>query len=169
MGNTIQPPIAQKIPENLEKHGDLRIDNYYWLKDRENEEVIDYLERENDYDEKMTAHTKELQSNLFDEMKSRIKEDDSSVPYKYNGYWYITRFEKGKDYPIYSRKKETLDAQEEIIFDCNKMAKGHSYFKLTALSVSPNNELVSYGVDTVSRRQYTIHVKNLSTGEILKD
>jgi oligopeptidase B len=167
--NTIQPPIAQKIPENLEKHGDLRIDNYYWLKDRENEEVIDYLERENDYYEKMTAHTKELQSNLFDEMKARIKEDDSSVPYKYNGYWYITRFEKGKDYPIYSRKKETLDAQEEIIFDCNKMAEGHSYFKLTALSVSPNNELVSYGVDTVSRRQYTIHVKNLSTGEILKD
>ena len=114
--NTIQPPIAQKIPENLEKHGDLRIDNYYWLKDRENEEVIDYLERENDYYEKMTAHTKELQSNLFDEMKARIKEDDSSVPYKYNGYWYITRFEKGKDYPIYSRKKETLDAQEAVSY-----------------------------------------------------
>ena len=100
--NTIQPPIAQKIPENLEKHGDLRIDNYYWLKDRENEEVIDYLERENDYYEKMTEHTKNFQKDLFEEMKSRIKEDDESVPYFYNGYYYITRFETGNDYWLVS-------------------------------------------------------------------
>lgn len=165
----IKPPIAQKIPESLEMHGDIRIDDYYWLKDRESEEVIDYLERENDYYEKMTAHTKTLRDNLFEEMKARIKEDDESVPYKYNGYWYITRFEKGKDYPIYSRKKGTLNAEEEILFDCNKMAEGHNYFRLTGMSVSPDNKLASFGIDTISRRQYTIHIKNLETDEILTD
>lgn len=167
--NDIQPPVAQKIPEILEKHGDIRVDDYYWLNDRENPEVIDYLERENDYYQKMTAHTKDLREDLFKEMKARIKEDDTSVPYKYNGYWYITRFETGKDYPIYSRRKGTLDAEEEIIFDCNKMAEGHNYFNLNGISVSPDNKLVSFGLDTVSRRQYTLHVKNLETQEILKD
>ena len=92
----------------LEKHGDKRIDPYYWLNDRENPEVIDYLNKENEYYEKMTAHTKAFQKDLFEEMKSRIKEDDESVPYFYNGYYYITRFEKGKDYPIYARKKGSL-------------------------------------------------------------
>ena len=165
----IKPPVAQKIPESLEKHGDIRIDDYYWLKNRESEEVIDYLERENDYYEKMTAHTKTFRDDLFEEMKARIKEDDESVPYKYNGYWYITRFEKGKDYPIYSRKKGSLEATEEILFDCNEMAKGHNYFRLTGMSVSPDNTMASFGIDTISRRQYTIHVKNLQTNEILED
>ena len=104
--NTIQPPIAKIIPKKLEKHGDIRTDNYYWLNERENPEVIDYLNKENEYYQKSTAHTKQLQDDLFAEMKSRIKEDDSSVPYFYNEYWYITRFETGKDYPIYARKKE---------------------------------------------------------------
>nr|WP_255567349.1 S9 family peptidase [Flavobacterium okayamense] len=169
MKDTIQPPIAKKIPHALEKHGHVRNDDYYWLNDRENLEVIAYLNAENDYYKKMTAHTEQLQKDLFEEMKSRIKEDDESVPYFYNGYYYITRYEKGKDYPIYSRKKGNLDAAEEIMFDCNEMAKGHSYFNLNGISVSEDNNWVTFGVDTVSRRQYTIQVKNLVTGEILPE
>ncbi len=165
----IQVPKADKIEKHLEIHGDVRVDNYYWLKERENEEVIDYLERENDYYDKMTAHTKDFQEDLFEEMKSRIKEDDESVPYKYNGYYYITRYEKGKDYPIYTRKKDSLDAEEEILFNVNEMAEGHTYYNLAGLSVSPDNKLVSFGVDTVSRRKYTLYVKDLETGKILEE
>lgn len=167
MSDKLQPPVAKIVPKTLEKHGDKRIDNYYWLNERENPEVIDYLNKENEYYQKSTAHTKQLQDELFLEMKSRIKEDDSSVPYLYNGYYYITRFEKGKDYPIYSRKKGSLDAKEEIMFDCNEMAKGHAYFNLSGLNVSEDNKWVAFGVDLVSRRQYTIQIKNLETGEIL--
>lgn len=169
MKDTIQPPIAKKIPHTLEKHGHVRNDDYYWLNDRENPDVIAYLNAENDYYKKMTAHTEQLQKDLFEEMKSRIKEDDESVPYFYNGYYYITRYEKGKDYPIYSRKKGSLEATEEIMFDCNEMAKDHSYFNLNGISVSEDNKWVTFGVDTVSRRQYTIQVKNLETGEILPE
>ena len=165
--NEIQAPVAKKIPVELEKHGDVRIDNYFWLKERENPEVTDYLNRENQYNEQMTAHTRQFQEDLFQEMKNRIKEDDSSVPYKLNGYWYITRYEKGKDYPIYSRKKESLDAPEEILFDVNEMAKGYDYYRLGGLNVSPDNKLCAFATDTVSRRKYTIQIKNLETGEIL--
>ncbi len=115
------------------------------------------------------AHTKDFQTDLFEEMKARIKEDDSSVPYKYNGYWYITKFEKGKDYPIYTRKKDSLDNPEELLFDCNVMAEGESYFKLAGISISPDNKLVSYGIDNSGRRNYTIHVKNLNTHEVALD
>jgi oligopeptidase B len=167
MSDKLQPPVAKIVPKTLEKHGDKRIDNYYWLNERENPEVIDYLNKENEYYQKSTAHTKQLQEELFLEMKGRIKEDDSSVPYLYNGYYYITRFEKGKDYPIYSRKKGSLDAKEEIMFDCNEMAKGHAYFNLSGINVSEDNKWVAFGVDLVSRRQYTIQIKNLETGEIL--
>ena len=167
MSDKIVPPVAKIVPKTLEKHGDKRIDNYYWLNERENPEVIDYLNKENEYYQKSTAHTKQFQEDLFLEMKSRIKEDDSSVPYLYNGYYYITRYETGKDYPIYSRKKGSLDAKEEIMFDCNEMAKGQSYFNLSGISISEDNKWVAYGVDLVSRRQYTIHIKNLETGEIL--
>ena len=162
-------PIAKKIPHKLEKHGDIRIDPYYWLNDRENQEVVEYLEAENDFYNKSTEHTKEFQKRLFDEMKGRIKEDDESVPYKQNGYWYITRYELGKEYPIYSRKKETLDAKEEIMFDGNEMAKDHEYFSIGGIAISPDNKLAAFGVDTVSRRQYTIQIKNLETGEIFTD
>jgi len=164
---TINPPLAKVKPKTLEKHGDVRTDNYYWLNERENPEVIDYLNKENEYYQGMTAHLKEFQKDLFEEMKARIKEDDASVPYFYNGYYYITRFEKGKDYPIYSRKKGSLDAPEEIMFDCNEMAKGHAYFQLGGLNISEDNVWAAFAVDTVSRRQFTIQVKNLSTGEIL--
>jgi oligopeptidase B len=165
----ITPPKADKIAKNLEIHGDTRVDNYYWLNQKDEPEVIDYLERENDYYDKMTAHTKQFKEDLFEEMKSRIKEDDASVPYKLNGYYYITRFEVGKDYPIYTRKKESLDAEEEILFNVNEMAIGHSFYNLNGINVSEDNKLVSYGVDTVSRRNYTIYIKNLETGELLKE
>ena len=161
------PPKATIIPHQLEKHGHIRTDNYYWLNQRENPEVIDYLNQENEYYKQATAHTATFQQDLFQEMKARIKEDDESVPYFYNGYYYITRFEKGKDYPIHSRKKGSLQAKEEILFDCNEMAKGYAYFNLAGLSISEDNIWVSFGIDTVSRRQYTIQIKNLVTGEIL--
>lgn len=167
--NIMMPPKAKKIEKKLEIHDDVRIDNYYWLNKREDPEVIDYLTAENKYYDSKTAHTKEFQDDLFLELKSRIKEDDESVPYEKNGYFYITRFEKGKQYPIYSRKKETLDSPEVILFDVNKMAEGHSYFKLAGLSVSPDNKLVAFGVDTVSRRQFTLQFKNIETGEIYSD
>lgn len=167
MLDKLQPPVAKIVPKTLEKHGDKRIDNYYWLNERENPEVIDYLNQENEYYQKSTAHTKPFQDELFLEMKSRIKEDDSSVPYLYNGYYYITRFETGKDYPIYSRKKGSLEVKEEIMFDCNEMAKGQSYFNLSGISISEDNQWAAFGVDLVSRRQYTIQIKNLKTGEIL--
>ena len=162
-------PKAKQVPKNLTIHDDVRVDEFYWLNDRENPEVIDYLNKENDYYDAHTAHTKEFQTSLFEEMKSRIKEDDSSVPYKYNGYWYITKYEKGKDYPIYTRKKETLEAAEELLFDCNEMAKNHSYFRLVGLNINLNNDLVSYGIDTTGRRQYTLHIKDLKTNKIFKD
>jgi oligopeptidase B len=163
----VQPPKAAIIPHTMEIHGHVRTDNYYWLNDRENPKVIEYLNEENEYYQQSTAHTVAFQNSLFEEMKARIKEDDESVPYFYNGYYYITRFEKGKDYPIHSRKKGSLEAPEEILFDCNEMAKGHTYFNLAGLSISEDNVWASFGVDTVSRRQYTIQVKNLITGEIL--
>lgn len=169
MSITIPPPVAKKIPKTLEKHGDKRVDDYFWLNDRENKEVIDYLNSENQYYEQTTAHTKEFQKRLFEEMKGRIKEDDASVPYFFNGYWYITRFELGKDYPIYARKKGSLTAKEEILFDCNELAKGHSYFQLGGLSISPDNKYASFGVDIVGRRIYTVQVKDLQTGKIFTD
>ncbi len=165
----IKAPEARKIETKLEIHGDLRIDNYFWLRDRENPEVLEYLKRENDYNEEMTAHTKTFQEQLFEEMKGRIKEDDESVPYKLNGYWYITRYEKGKDYPVYSRKKDSLDAPEEILFDVSEMAKGFEYYSLGGINVSPDNKLAAFAVDTVSRRKYTIQIKNLETGELLPE
>jgi len=162
-------PIAKKAPEKLVKHEDVRIDNYYWLKEREDATVISYLEEEKAYYEEKTKHTVDFQSSLFKEMKSRIKEDDTSVPYKQNGYWYFSKYIKGKEYAIYSRRKRDISASEEILFDCNEMAEGHEYFGLGGLSVSPDNTLAAFGVDTVSRRQYVLQVKNLITGEIYAD
>lgn len=169
MTEKIKAPLAKIIPTTLEKHGDIRIDNYFWLNDRENPEVIEYLNKENDYYNTVTADSKEFQKELFEEMKSRIKEDDASVPYLYNGYYYITRFEKGNDYPIYSRKKGSLDAKEEIMFNCNEMAKGQKYFQLSGISISMDNQFATFALDTIGRRIYTLQVKNLVTGEILSD
>lgn len=166
---SMQAPSAKKIEKKLEIHGDVRIDNYYWLNDRENPDVIQYLEQENAYTKAQMKDTEDLQKLLFEEMKGRIKEDDASVPYKYNGYWYITRYEKGSEYPIHSRKKESLDNAEEILFDVNQMAKGFSYYNLNGINVSEDNRLVAFGQDTLSRRIYTIQIKDLKTGKILSD
>lgn len=163
----IKAPEPKKIPKELIIHNDLRIDNYYWLRERDNPEVIEHLNEENRYNEKMTSHTKPFRKALFKEMKGRIKEDDKSVPYNLNGYWYITRYEVGKAYPIYSRKKESLDAAEEILFDVNKMAEGHEYYNLGGINVTPDNKLAAFAVDNVGRRNYVIRIKNLETGDFL--
>ncbi len=162
-------PIAKKIDTVLSNHSVDRLDPYYWMNNRDSKEVLDYLEAENNYYKQETKDTEAFQETLFEEMKSRIKEDDESVPFKKNGYWYITKFEKGKEYPIYTRRKETLEAPEELLFDCNQMAEGFSYFHLGSFSVSPDNKLAVYSVDTVSRRQYTLYVKDLVSGQILDD
>ena len=162
----INPPRAKQIAKTLSIHGHERVDNYFWMNERDHPDVLAYLEAENEYYKTQTEHTSAFQEKLFQEMKSRIKEDDASVPYKKNGYWYYVRFEKGGDYPIYCRKLGELDADEEVLFNCNEMAKGNSYFHLTGINVSPNNKLVAYGVDTVSRRKYTLYVKDLVSGEV---
>jgi len=176
----IKMPVADKIPNEIETHGDIRIDNYFWMrlsdqqkeakeKDEQTTKVVDYLNAENDYYNQITKHTNDFQSSLFEEMKSRIKEDDESVPYKKNGYFYITKYQKGEQYPIFTRKKRSLEADEELLFNVNEFAKGHDYYQLGGLNVSTNNKLVAYAVNTVSRRQYEIRIKNLETGENYSD
>ncbi|MDB2632932.1 S9 family peptidase [Flavobacteriaceae bacterium] len=176
----LKAPSAEKQAKSLTIHNSTRIDNYFWMrltdeqktaknKDNQTQKVEAYLNAENEYFDKVTASTNNFQKELFEEMKVRIKEDDTSVPYFRNNYFYITRFEKGSQYPIYSRKKESLEVDEEILFDVNQEALEHEYFQLGALNVSPDNKLVAFATDTVSRRQYTIQIKNLETGELLTD
>jgi len=173
-------PVAKKKPIKLEEHGDVRKDNYFWMrltdeqkkakiKDTQTINVEAYLHAENTYFNQVTANTKKFQENLFEEMKARIKEDDSSVPYKDNGYFYITRFEVGNQYPIYARKKGNLKAKEEVLFNVNDEAKGYDYFQLGGLNISPNNKIVAFATDTVGRRQYVLRIKNLETGKIYND
>ncbi|MFL2611088.1 MAG: S9 family peptidase [Flavobacteriaceae bacterium] len=161
------PPKAEIKKYQHKTHNDIRVDEFYWLNNPDNPEVIDYLERENDYYKKSTKHLKGLENKLFSEMRGRIKEDDSSVPYFYNGFWYITRYEKNKQYPIYTRKKQDLSSREEILFDCNELARGYDYFRLVGINISPDNKKVVFGIDTLSRRKYTLMVKNLVSGELL--
>ena len=165
----IAPPIAKKTPKQLTINNDTRIDNYYWLNNRDDKNVIKYLEDENAYTKSIMSHTDGFKEDLFKEMVGRIKQTDLSVPYKISDYWYYNKFEEGKEYPIYCRKKGSLDAKEEIMLDVNIMAVGSSYYDVTGLSVSPDNKLLAYGVDNVSRRQYTLYVKNLETQEIYKE
>jgi len=165
----VKPPVAMKVPKELTIHGDTRIDNYYWMNERENPDVIAHLEAENAYKEAVMAHTKPLQDKLFEEIKSKIKQDDKSVPYKRNGYFYYTRTVPEKEYYLVCRKKENHDASEEVMLDVNKMAEGHEFFSIGGTSVSADNKLLAYGVDTVSRREYSVYFKNLETGEIMQD
>ena len=163
--NEIIEPRAEKINKIMTMHNHERIDEFYWLNERGNPKVIDYLNSENDYRNSYMEDYKGLENKLFEEIKSRIKEDDSSVPYLDNGYYYYTRFEKGKQYPIYCRKKDNLKNDEEILIDVNKMSQGHEYFRIGGIDISPNNKIMAYSVDTISRRLYTVHFKNLETGE----
>lgn len=166
--NTV-PPKAKKIPKILEIHGDERQDPYFWLKERENPEVIQYLEEENAYAEAVMKDTEDFQQLLFDEMKARYKKDDESLPYFFNEYWYIVRFEKGKEHPLFTRKFQTLENEEELLLDVNILAEGQEFFEVGSVAVSPNNKLMSYSSDNMGRRIYAINFKNLETGEILQD
>jgi oligopeptidase B len=176
----IIPPVAEKEPKQMVTHGDTTVDNYFWMRlsdeqknakkpDAQTQRVLDYLNAENDYREKMMSHTDSFQNRLFEEIKGRIKQTDMSVPYKENGYFYITRYEEGKEYPIHSRKKDNLEAAEEIMLNVNELADGFEYFAIGSRSVSPDNKVLAYGEDTVSRRQYTVRFKDLLTGKNLDD
>ncbi|MBN1416027.1 MAG: S9 family peptidase [Bacteroidales bacterium] len=163
------PPDAEKIKKELTLHGETRIDNYYWLNERDNPAVLEYLKKENAYTDYILKDTKELQDKLYNEIIGRIKQTDMSVPYKENGYYYYTRYEEGKEYPVYCRKKENLEAPEEILLNVNDMAKGYDYYHIGGISVSPDNRLLVFSIDTVSRRLYTLRIKNLETGKYLPD
>ena len=163
------PPDVQKVPEELVTHGHTRVDNYYWLNQRENPEVIAYLEKENAYKDAVMKHTEALQEELFEEIKSKIKQSDESVPYLENGYYYYDRTVPETEYFLLCRKKGSLDAEEEIMLDVNKLAEGYEYYQIGGASVSEDNKILAYGVDTVSRRKYTVYFKNLETGGLLED
>jgi oligopeptidase B len=173
----IKAPVAEKSVKELSGN---RIDNYYWMKlsdeqknasqkDEQTQKVINYLTAENDYLKAKTKHTEGLQKKIYDEIVGRIKQTDESVPYKDNGFWYYTRYEQGQEYPIYCRKKETLDAPEQILLNVNEMAKGHDYYSITGLSVSEDNRLLAYAEDSVSRRRYTVYLKDISTGKLVEE
>ena len=182
MSSCSQPlstPDAVKKPYEMTIHGDTRVDNYYWMRlsdeqksaktyDAHTQEVVDYINLENEYIQGSLAHTKKFQDHLFNEIIGRIKKDDETVPYLKNGYYYYSRYEEKKEYAFYCRKKGSLDAEEEIMLDGNELADGHDYFAVGGMSVSPDNNWLAYGIDTLSRRFYTIYFKNLSTGNILE-
>lgn len=163
-------PTAEKKPKELVAHGDIRIDNYYWMNDYfkkgpDSTKAVDFLKAENAYTDTMMSGLKNFRESLFTELKGRIKEKDESVPYKDNGYWYYNRFEEGKQYAVYCRKKENLSAQEEIIHDANKAAEGKKFYNAAGLQVSNDNQLLAIGEDDVSRRLYNLRFKNLATGQ----
>ena len=176
-----KPPIARKEDHTMTLHGDVRNDPYYWMRltdaqkesaspDAQTKEVVDYLNAENAYCDTVMAHTKDFQTHLFEEMKGRIKETDMSVPVKDKGYWYYTRFEQGQDYPFYCRKKDNMGSGvEQVMLDGPAEAKGHDYWALGGYDISHDNTMIGYGVDTISRRVYTVHFKNIDTGAMLPD
>ncbi len=165
----MEAPVAAKKAKELTIHGDTRVDNYYWLRERENPEVIAYLEAENAYREEVMKGSANLQESLFQEIIGRIKQTDESVPYKENGYFYYVRYEEGTEYPIYCRKKGSLEAEEEVIANVNEMAEGYTYYDLGGVSISPDNRYAVMGIDTLSRRNYTLMIKDLETGNMLND
>jgi oligopeptidase B len=164
-----EPPVAEKIEKKLVTHGHERIDPYYWMNQRDDQKVLDYLNAENAYTDAVMAHTKELQKKLYDEMLSRIKQDDESVPYKKDGYYYYSRYEQGKEYPVYCRRKDKMENPEEILLNVNQMAEGHEFFSLGSYDISTDNQLIAYSVDTVSRRLYSIYIKDLATGRVFPE
>jgi oligopeptidase B len=166
---SIVQPVANVVPMELVTHDDVRVDNYYWLNDRENPDVISYLEAENTYTEAVMAHTADLRDELFDEIKGRIKQADLSVPVLRNGYFYYSRTEDGMDYSIRARKEGSLDAPEEILLDENERAAGQNYYGASGGAVSPGNDLYAFAEDLVGRRIYTLRFRNLETGELLEE
>lgn len=166
-----KPPVAVTRPHQVVSPAGTRSDEYYWLRDdtRKNPEMLAYLKAENDYTDAMLAHTKPLQDELYKEIVGRIKQDDSTVPYRKKGFWYYRRFDTGKEYPIYARKKESLEAPEQILLDANELSKDHGFFQVGAYRVSPDNKLLAWAEDTVGRRQFALRIKNLETGQLLTD
>jgi len=163
--NQMNTPIAQKNPVTLTTAGHERVDNYFWLNERDNSEVIAYLEAENAYTKEMMRDTEDFQERLFTEITSRIKQDDQSVPYFKNGYFYYTRYEQGGEYPVYCRRKGDMNAPEEVMLNGDTMAQGHAYFHTGDYEVSPDNRTLAYSIDTVGRRLYTIAFMDLQTGK----
>jgi len=165
------PPVAATRPHVVESPHGNRVDEYYWLRDdeRSSPDVIGYLEAENAYKEAMTAHTQALEDKVYEEIVARIKQDDSTVPYRHRGYWYYTRYETGKEYPVYARKAGSLDAPEELMLDVNRMAEGHGFFQVGSSAIAPDNRILAYTEDDVGRRQYRLRFKDLATGETLPD
>ncbi|GJL48882.1 MAG: oligopeptidase B [Nitrospirales bacterium] len=166
---SIEPPKAKKVPFELKAHGQLRVDEYYWLRDRENPDVLEYLTAENEYADKVMAHTKTLEDTLFQEITGRIKQTDLSVPFKHGDYYYYVRYEPEREYGIYCRKYQSLEHPEEIMLDANVLARGCEFFSLGNWMISSEQDLLAYAVDTQGRRIYTVHIKNLVTGEIIHD
>lgn len=173
-------PVAKKIAKELTIHDDTRIDNYFWMRlsddqknaetpDEQTQDVLAYLEAENEYLDKAMSHTKDMQTKLYDEIVGRIKKDDESVPVNNRGYSYYTRYVEGEDYPLYCRKKLEDNSQEEIMLNVPELAKGHSYYGVGNQTISPNNAIIAYGVDTLSRRKYDVYFKNLNTSEMIID
>jgi oligopeptidase B len=165
----LEPPVARVMPQPvITPHGE-RTDPYYWLRDdeRSNPEVLAYLKQENEFRERSMAASKPLENALYDEIYARLKQDDSSVPYRKNGYWYSTRFEPGQEHPIFVRRKDVAEAPEEILLNANLHALGHDYYRIGALEVSPDSRLLAFCEDTVGRRQFTLRFKDLGSGEIL--
>jgi oligopeptidase B len=166
---TLKPPVAKKIPKDVTAQGDKRTDDYFWFREKTNPEVLSYLDAENAYAEAFMKPTVEFQDTLYKEMLSRIKQSDLAVPYKLGEYYYYTRTEEGKQYPIYCRKLGSLDAKEEVTLDLNEMAKGMKFLSIGTYSVSDDGNLLAYSTDTTGYRQYTLRVKDLRTGQILPD
>ena len=162
-------PVAEKRPYALELHGDVRVDDYYWLREKKNPEVLAYLEAENAFTDAVLADTGDLQSELFEELKNRIQPDDASVPALFNGYYYYDRYVEGGEYPLHCRKKGNVDAPEEVMLDVNHIAEGHDFCSVRGVAVSSDSKLLAWAVDTVGRRKYTIHVNNLENGKALSD
>ena len=164
-----RPPVAQIQAHITSLHGETRVDNYHWLRERESADAIAYLEAENRYTDVMTKHTKKLRDKLYREMKGRIKETDLTVPTKVDQYYYYTRTFEGKQYRVYCRKRGSLNAEEEILLDANRLAEGHKYFRIGAFEVNPDHKLLAYSVDTAGDETYTLYIKDLETGGLLLD
>ncbi len=165
----VMPPIAKKIPQSFEKFGDKRVDDYFWLRDKTDPSVVEYLKAENAYLDSVIGHLKPFQETLYKDMLGRIKETDDSVPYFMRGYWYVTKTEEGKQYSIYTRRKGALDAKGDVLLDGNELAKDKPYMGIGTMSISVDNKWLAYSVDFTGFRQYTLQFKNLETGEVLAD
>ncbi len=169
MKKGVQAPVAKQKPVRLEKFGDVRIDPFYWLRERDSREVLDYLKAENDYFEAVTADLKPLREHLFNELKGRLKDEDESVPYRYKGWYFQVRYPAGKDYPVFLRWREGKENEKEVILDANERAEGKDYYHVTGVKVSPDDRYLIFHEDVTGRRLYKMYIKDLKTGKILEE